>query len=264
MAEPGTQRRHSVSRTPDLLALSAAFLVPFAAYHSLVGVAAGVLATIAVWSAAAHRAWTALRVGVLVVLLAGLTVVSAPQPIWLALGGVWLASRRFHRLRPGAGWLPPGKPSAVTNWFTVLVVASAAVALTVWATNADEFGDATTEVAEAASDVPVLLLVLGALVFVVCNAITEEIAYRVLVMDSALALTSPAIAVLVQGLAFGLIHVNGFPAGVVGVALATVYGISLGVLRVMSDGMRASVVAHLAADATIAVLFFVVVVPAAT
>jgi membrane protease YdiL (CAAX protease family) len=58
-------------------------------------------------------------------------------------------------------------------------------------------------------------------------------------------------AMFIQGVAFGIVHANGFPRGVVGVVLASVYGVSLGLLRLRSGGLLAPFVAHVIADATI-------------
>ncbi len=67
-------------------------------------------------------------------------------------------------------------------------------------------------------------------------------------------------AVLVQALAFGMLHFNGYPYGVTGVALASVYGLALGALRLRAGGLLAPWIAHVCADAVI----FVLIVHAAT
>ena len=66
--------------------------------------------------------------------------------------------------------------------------------------------------------------------------------------------TSGRTAVLVQAAAFGLLHLSGFPGGAVGVGLAAVYGVMLGVLRRRAGGLLAPYVAHVAADLTVFVL----------
>ncbi len=57
-----------------------------------------------------------------------------------------------------------------------------------------------------------------------------------------------------QAVAFGVAHLTGFPSGRAGALMAGGWGLLLGVLRVTSRGMAAPYAAHVAADATIAVL----------
>jgi membrane protease YdiL (CAAX protease family) len=50
---------------------------------------------------------------------------------------------------------------------------------------------------------------------------------------------------------FGIGHLGGYPPGLLGALLATLYGVALGLLRHFSKGIGAAVVAHVFADATI-------------
>ena len=61
-------------------------------------------------------------------------------------------------------------------------------------------------------------------------------------------------AVVLQALAFGVLHLHGVPNGPVGMVMAGVWGLLLGVLRLRSRGLLAPYVTHIAADATIVVL----------
>jgi membrane protease YdiL (CAAX protease family) len=49
----------------------------------------------------------------------------------------------------------------------------------------------------------------------------------------------------------------GFPAGAEGVALSFLYGLALGVIRLMTGGLWVAVIAHVATNATIAALVIV-------
>lgn len=115
-------------------------------------------------------------------------------------------------------------------------------------------------------DQPLWLLVPGALLFSMLNAAIEEGAYRGLLLgalDATLgraearlhgerAKTGP-IPVLLQAIAFGALHLQGgFPRGAVGVGLAFVYGILLGVLRRRAGGLLAPWTAHVLTDLAIA------------
>ena len=63
---------------------------------------------------------------------------------------------------------------------------------------------------------------------------------------------APAAAIVgIQALSFGVAHIQGFPRGALGVALAAVYGLLLGVLRLRAGGLLAPVLAHIGADAVI-------------
>jgi hypothetical protein len=61
-------------------------------------------------------------------------------------------------------------------------------------------------------------------------------------------------AFVVQAVAFGLIHWRGFPRGLDGVVLATVYGLMLGAIRRRTGGLLAPWLAHVFADVVILAL----------
>ena len=82
------------------------------------------------------------------------------------------------------------------------------------------------------------------------NAVAEEFFFRG-ALQRALTPLGAAWAIGVQAAAFGLIHYRGFPRGWSGVALATIYGLMLGLLRRRADGLFAPWLAHLAADVVI-------------
>jgi membrane protease YdiL (CAAX protease family) len=56
---------------------------------------------------------------------------------------------------------------------------------------------------------------------------------------------------VLQAVAFGALHVTGFPRGWVGVALATIYGLMMGAVRRRSGGMLAPWIAHVLTDVVI-------------
>jgi LmbE family N-acetylglucosaminyl deacetylase len=80
----------------------------------------------------------------------------------------------------------------------------------------------------------------GGLIFSMVNAAVEEGAYRGVLMhglDSALG-RGPA-ALVLQALAFRALHVQGFPRGALGVGLASIFGLLMGIIRRRADGMLA-------------------------
>lgn len=98
------------------------------------------------------------------------------------------------------------------------------------------------------------MLVVAVVLFVVANSFAEEIAYRGLAFDAALTILPPGGAVGAQALAFGAVHVPGFPSGWAGVGLSLVCGVALGILRRVTAGLWLPILAHMGADATIVVL----------
>jgi membrane protease YdiL (CAAX protease family) len=69
-------------------------------------------------------------------------------------------------------------------------------------------------------------------------------------LDTSLRPGSKALAL--QAVAFGTFHIEGFPRGWTGVALASVYGLLMGVIRRRAGGMLAACIAHVFTDIVIA------------
>jgi membrane protease YdiL (CAAX protease family) len=101
------------------------------------------------------------------------------------------------------------------------------------------------------------LLLTGA-VFAVGNAALEEVIFRGVLQDALASQVGQTAGVAVQAIVFGLGHARGYPPGEMGVVLAGLYGLMLGVLREWSGGLAVAFVAHVFADATIyAIVVFV-------
>jgi len=102
---------------------------------------------------------------------------------------------------------------------------------------------------------PAALLFAGVVVFAMMNAALEEFMYRGVAMGALDAtLGAGTVPVLLQAAVFGIVHIGGFPRGAVGVALATIYGLMMGVLRRRSAGMLAPWIAHVCTDVSIGLL----------
>jgi CAAX protease family protein len=92
-------------------------------------------------------------------------------------------------------------------------------------------------------------------IFALVNAGAEEAAFRGVLMDALTSAVGIAGAVVIQAIAFGLVHYpHGLPNGTWGAILSGVYGLMLGLLRLRAGGMLAPWIAHVAADLTIFVL----------
>lgn len=226
------------SRLRRVCSLGGLALVPLGQIHVGFG-AAGTLVAIGTWWVGARvRDWPTVRVAVmtLLVLLTGLS--GLPFGIWLVIGLMWLASLWVPFLTPEGGWLPAGRATPVAWLLTGVVVVVAGVGLTVWALTTEQFSESTVELVEAARSLPWPALALAVIGFVIVNAITEELAYRGVAFEAAAGVLSPGFAVLVQAIAFGALHVVGFPAGAAGVGLSFAYGLALGTIRHITAGLR--------------------------
>jgi len=102
-------------------------------------------------------------------------------------------------------------------------------------------------------DRPLGLLVAGGLIFSMVNAAVEEGAYRGVISHALDSSLGPGFAaLLLQAIAFGAIHIRGFPRGWFGVGLACIYGLLMGVIRRRAGGMFAPWIIHVFTDVVIA------------
>jgi membrane protease YdiL (CAAX protease family) len=100
---------------------------------------------------------------------------------------------------------------------------------------------------------PLGLLIAGGLIFAMLNAAVEEAAYRGVFLHALdRSLGSGFLPLLLQALAFGAIHIRGFPRGWIGVGLACIFGLLMGVIRRRAGGMFAPWIAHVFTDVVIA------------
>jgi membrane protease YdiL (CAAX protease family) len=101
----------------------------------------------------------------------------------------------------------------------------------------------------------IALLPVGIVVFAAQNAVFEEVIWRGAVMQSLeSAFGRGAFVCVLQAAGFGVWHFRGFPSGVIGSALAGIFALMMGILRMRGRGMLAPFVAHLCADTTIYVM----------
>lgn len=167
---------------------------------------------------------------------------------------------RTPMFRQHLHWLRRGEFSWRVVARTVVLVAGSAAALVLWAINGDRDFSAYRSFVPSVG-LPVLIAY--GLLFASANAVFEEFLARALLYDGFAALAGRVgPAIVAQAIVFALWHFNGFPGGWIGVTLVFLWSLLLGVLRHLSRGMAAPLVAHFFADATIAlILLAVVVVP---
>jgi len=98
---------------------------------------------------------------------------------------------------------------------------------------------------------PLWFLPLAGVAFALLNSAVEEAIFRGIflqALDSAVG--AGTISLVIQAAFFGWLHYSkiGFPKGLAGVAMASVYGLLLGYLRYRSQGMLAPWLAHVGTD----------------
>jgi membrane protease YdiL (CAAX protease family) len=153
------------------------------------------------------------------------------------------------RLRQTVGWLRPGK-HAWSEWSLIgLTALISSSALLLWVVLVQP--DLSLWRMVIPRWHPVVLIFVG-LGFALVNAAIEESVFRgVLMQGLDAALGAGSAAIILQAIPFGLIHLNGIPGGWIGVGMATIYGLMLGLVRRFAQGMLAPFLAHVFADVVI-------------
>lgn len=157
-------------------------------------------------------------------------------------------------LRQSSGWRGWNLPRRWNLALTAIVglLGFAVVMGWVWLLRPDLSG----QVAAVPRASPVAL-VLFSLVFAVQNSFAEEVVYRGVFMHALeTTLGSQRMALALQAVIFGLIHVRGFPSGLSGMIIAGLIGLAFGHLRLRTRGILAPWLAHAIAN-TLVCLYLV-------
>ncbi len=152
------------------------------------------------------------------------------------------------------GWARMGRISRDVLLLIIAIVLISSVALLLWyRLTAPDLKDLAQNFVP---DLSPAVLFVGAVGFSMVNALVEEVAYRGVLMHALdAALGVGAASVLVQAIPFGLLHFSGgFPRGWIGVGLAVIYGIMMGMVRRRGQGMLAPWIAHVFTDISIAAI----------
>jgi CAAX protease family protein len=176
-------------------------------------------------------------------------------PVVLALGLICYAGvvRGVPWLRGTAAWARLGSFDATVGLLSVTAWLLAAAALLSWYFL---LHPNIADIVEAyVPALPLGLLIVGGLIFSMVNAAVEEGACRGVILHALDSSLGPGFAaLLLQALAFGAIHIRGFPRGWIGVGLACVYGLLMGTIRRRGGGMFAPWIAHVFTDVVIAAI----------
>jgi hypothetical protein len=174
-------------------------------------------------------------------------------PVVLALGLLGYAGvvRGVPWLRGTATWARWGSFDARVCLLSTGAWLVAAVALLSWYLLLQP--NITNIVKAYVPALPLGLLMVGGLIFAMLNAAVEEAAYRGVFLHALDRSLGPGFAaLLLQAVAFGAIHIRGFPRGWLGVGLASIFGLFMGVIRRCAGGMFAPWIAHVFTDVVIA------------
>ncbi len=174
-----------------------------------------------------------------------------PVPLVVAFAAYFALVRAVPGLRGSLRWpvwqsRPPDR-ATVRLFAATVAVSVVALLLYAWLAGPD-----VAEMAGDLGDLPAWSLAPIGVAFAVVNPAVEEALYRGALYPALAAETnSKPAAVVGQGVAFGALHVAGFPGGLVGVLLAGAWGTVLGVLRARTGGLRLAYWAHVAANVVI-------------
>lgn len=241
------------SEAAIILALTALLtIVPLIPLVAAAPVAVAIVAlTVLAWR---RRAPTATSLGVLAAscVALGAAGVGPQQVVFpLAFAVYAVIVHRVPWLHGVAAWFRRGVLNGGLVVLAAGIAAISAAGLLAWHQIArPDLGDL---VRVFVPDLPIWLLVPGALLFALLNAAIEEAAYRGVVLAALDVALGPGIAaVVLQATAFGALHVRGVPRGAAGVGLACLYGLALGGLRRRAGGLLAPWIAHVLTDLVIA------------
>jgi membrane protease YdiL (CAAX protease family) len=188
----------------------------------------------------------------LVLAAQGLAFVAGwPLPFLIALLAYALIVLAVPSLRRSCAWMRVGRWDPVTVGGMVLLAVVSS--LTLFGFHA-LFRPDVRPLVEAMPVAVLGGLMAAGVCFAVGNALLEEVIFRGILYDALEAQWGWRLAVVLSGLAFGALHVHGYPPGAVGGVLAGAYGLLLGLLRRQAGGLGAPWLAHIVADATIFVL----------
>jgi membrane protease YdiL (CAAX protease family) len=153
-------------------------------------------------------------------------------------------------LRGSVGWLRSGKFDATTWSLVAITIVVPIVALMLWV---HFLSPDLGRYANMVPQFPMWLIALYAVANAMFNAALEETIWRGVMLEALDSALGPGVWVLlIQAISFGAAHYhNGFPNGIIGAAMAGIFGIMLGVIRRKSKGMLAGWLAHTAVDAAI-------------
>ncbi len=200
------------------------------------------------------RVWGALHTSLVATLYLGVHLIpfvgeAWPLPLVVLLVAYGTIVRAVPRARATVHYWRAGTFDRATVAWIVAFTLVAAGALILWRFFiAEDLGRYRQFVP---TGVPTWAVFAGIIPFAMLNAAFEELIWRGIVWQDVDGAFGKRAALVVCALSFGLAHYRGFPSGAVGVGLATVYGLMMGIVRQRADGLFAPWLAHVFADIVI-------------
>jgi uncharacterized protein len=153
-------------------------------------------------------------------------------------------------LRGSVGWLRSGKFDAVTWSLVAGTIVVPIIALMLWV---HFLSPDLGRYANMVPQFPLWLIALYAIANAMFNAALEETIWRGVILEALDSALGPGVwALTIQAVSFGAAHYrSGFPNGIIGAAMAAIFGIMLGIIRRKSKGVLACWLAHAFVDAAI-------------
>ncbi|HEX3625951.1 MAG TPA: CPBP family intramembrane glutamic endopeptidase [Verrucomicrobiae bacterium] len=165
----------------------------------------------------------------------------------------WYVVLLIPALRGSVGWTRPGKFDSTVRTLVVVTIVVPIIALIVWVRFL------SPDLGRYAGMVPnfsLWLIALYAVANAMFNALLEETIWRGVMLEALDSGIGAGICGLViQSVSFAAAHYrSGFPNGIVGSAMAFVFGMMLGIIRRKSRGILGCWLAHTAVDAAIFIM----------
>ena len=171
-------------------------------------------------------------------------------PIPPALGLVVYAAVTWRDRSIGVrSWFRLGDADRVTTFVAVASIPLTTLALVAFiASGRTDLHRAT----DGLRGLPVPVLVLAGIGFALVNPAVEEALFRGLLQPALVSIgASVVVAIAIQAVVFGAVHLHGVPGGPLGMTMAGAWGAMLGYVRHRTNGLRLVWLVHVAANATI-------------
>jgi membrane protease YdiL (CAAX protease family) len=172
-----------------------------------------------------------------------------PMPLPVVLAGYAALVFAFPMLRETVRFWERGTIDRASATCMAAFTVAAAVALVAWRYASGI--DMSAYRSFVPTGIPPWLVFAGAVPFAMLNAAFEELVWRGVLWQGCEAGFGAKAALVITSVSFGLAHYRGFPSGAVGVALATIYGAMMGLLRMRTGGLLGPWIAHVFADVVI-------------
>lgn len=172
-----------------------------------------------------------------------------PLPSVVTIAAYAAVVRAVPALRASARFAARGRLDRPTALLGAAFVVLAAIALVVWRFASG--ADMTVYRELIPPGVPTWLLFVAIVPYAALNAVVEETIWRGALWEGVAAAFGRPAALAITAMSFGVMHYHGFPSGVLGVGLATIYGVMMGVVRWRTGGIFWPAVAHVFADVVI-------------